>query len=113
MSNHIMTFNIFKNNNLPAKNHIFKKDNFFDMEVDDIQSIINNKLKDCRDLTLYLEQLSPLTLEVCSYCYIHNIALTLLYYDRSTGECYPEEFLSRHEARYRQEILELESQVVL
>ena len=113
MLNHgIMTFNIFKNENLPAKNYIFEKEDWRELDFD-IQSIIYEKLKDCRDLTLYIEELSHTVLEVYLYCFLRNIPLTLLYYDRETGECYPEEVFPRWEARYRQEILELESQVVL
>lgn len=84
---------------LKAQDYIFE-DITSVLDIDSIQSIINNKLKNCSELTLYLEQLSPAILQVTKYCFSHNKPLTLVYYDRETGECFPKELLSRNQAQY-------------
>ena len=101
MSNNLisMTLGAVKGQHpLTAKSYIFEKDVENVLQIDDIQDIIHNKLKRCSDLTLYLEKLSPAIVEVTKYCFSHNIELTLIYYDRETGECFPQELLLKHQA---------------
>lgn len=79
-------------------------DYVFDEDIKDIRNLdfmgykVHEKLRHCSALTLYVTGLTLVTTEICSYCSYNNIPLTLLHFDRETGEYFPQVVISGYMA---------------
>lgn len=79
-------------------------DYVFDEDIKDIRDLnfmgdkVHEKLRHCSALTLYVTGLTVVTTEICSYCSYNNIPLTLLHFDRETGEYFPQVVISGYMA---------------
>lgn len=83
---------------LPVDDYVFDEDIKDIKNLDFISDTVHDKLKYCSALTLYVTGLTVVTTEICSYCSYNNIPLTLLHFDRETGEYFPQVVISDYTA---------------
>lgn len=83
---------------LPVDDYVFDEDIKDIKNLDFISDTVHDKLKYCSALTLYVTGLTVVTTEICSYCSYNNIPLTLLHFDRETGEYFPQVVISDYMA---------------
>ena len=83
---------------LPVDEYVFDEDIKDIRDFDFMGDKVHEKLRYCSALTLYVTGLTVVTTEICSYCSYNNIPLTLLHFDRETGEYFPQVVISDYMA---------------
>lgn len=83
---------------LPVDDYVFDEDIKDIRDLDIMGDKVHEKLRHCSALTLYVTGLTVVTTEICSYCSYNNIPLTLLHFDRETGEYFPQVVISDYTA---------------
>lgn len=58
------------------------------LDVEGLEKIASDKLADCTELTLYVTGLTVALVAVINVCRQNNIGLTLMHFDRATGNYY-------------------------
>ena len=57
----------------------------------------HESLKDCCKLTLYVTGLTTALVTVINYCQYNSIPLTLMHYDKNSGDYFPQKVFIREE----------------
>ena len=72
---------------IPVDGYIFGNE-LNPLDLEDMGKQVHETLCDCHTLTLYVTGLTVALGEVVKYCYENLIDLTLMHYDRNSGEYY-------------------------
>lgn len=59
-------------------------------DLNGMMDIASEKLANVTELSLYVTGLTVALVTVINYCFAHNIELTLLHFDRDSGNYYPQ-----------------------
>ena len=82
---------------MPVEEYIFPQvvENPFDFHG--LEKIVHEKLKDVKELDLYVSGLTPVLVTVINYCVYNAISLTLYHYDINSGKYVPQKLIIRRE----------------
>lgn len=85
---------------MPVEEYIFPQvvENPFDFS--ELEKVVHEKLKDVKELDLYVSGLTPVLIAVVNYCVYNAISLTLYHFNLSTEEYVPQKLTIRRENEY-------------
>jgi len=96
-----MKFNlIMGRHEMPVEENIFDKDIEDVTDVKRMYDIVAEKLKNVKELEVYVTGLTVALGAVISYCIDNLIPLTLYHYDKESNSYYPQVILSGRQVMY-------------
>jgi hypothetical protein len=82
---------------MPVEEYIFPQvvENPFDFS--ELEKVVHEKLKDVKELDLYVSGLTPVLIVAVNYCVFNGIETTLYHFDINSGEYVPQKLIIRRE----------------